>query len=126
MDFTDDDFGPTPFSSAGGSSSNSGQQQQQTFSNPPGSDGPTELARLTRVPTAPAGGSGSGTSSPDETLPEEVVSVRCPRGQRDYYTVIKNVKRAHQIQDSGEFQEFNDDVDYIQEGLGAKNSLSTR
>ncbi len=40
--------------------------------------------------------------------------------------MIKNVKKAHQIQDSGEFQEFNDDVDYILGGLGKHNNLSTR
>lgn len=57
---------------------------------------------------------------------EVVTSVKCPKEQKEYYTVIRNVKKAHQIQDSGEFQEFNDDVDYILGGLGAKNSLSTR
>jgi hypothetical protein len=40
--------------------------------------------------------------------------------------VIKNVKKGYQIQESGEFQEFNDDVDYILGGLGVTNSLSTR
>ena len=46
--------------------------------------------------------------------------------KKGYYTVIKNVRKTHQIQDSGEFQEFNDDVDYILEGLGSHNNLSTR
>ena len=41
-------------------------------------------------------------------------------------TVIKNVKKAHQIQDSGEFQEFNDDVEYIMDGLKMKKNVSTR
>ena len=41
-------------------------------------------------------------------------------------TFLKKTKKAHQIQDTGEFQEFNDDVDYIQEGLGRHNNLSTR
>ena len=72
-----------------------------------------------------SGGTGTGSSVFDETA-QEVVSVKCPKAQKGYYTVIKNVKKAHQIQDSGEFQEFNDDVEYILEGLGAHNNLSTR
>ncbi len=83
---------------------------------------PTDMSfaasKLTRVASAPPG-------RIDETF-QEVVSVKCPKEQKDYYMVIKNVKKAHQIQDSGEFQEFNDDVDYILGGLGAKNGLSTR
>ena len=34
-----------------------------------------------------------------------------------YYTVVKNVKRTHQLQESGEFQEFNDDVEYFLDAL---------
>ncbi|KAF0302287.1 Protein wings apart-like [Amphibalanus amphitrite] len=43
-----------------------------------------------------------------------------------YYTVIKNVKKAYQIQEFGEFQEYNDDIDYIMDALQPTNSLSTR
>lgn len=75
-------------------------------------------AKLVRVPSTAAG-------LLDETK-QEVMSVKCPKEQKGYYTVIKNVKKAHQIQDSGEFQEFNDDVEYILGGLGPKMSLSTR
>ena len=57
---------------------------------------------------------------------QEVVSVKCPKAQKGYFTVIKNVKKAHQIQDSGEFQEFNDDVEYIMEGLQSNHTISTR
>ena len=53
-------------------------------------------------------------------------SVKCPKAQKEYFTVIKNVKKAHQIQDSGEFQEFNDDVEYIMDGLKMKKNISTR
>ena len=56
----------------------------------------------------------------------EVTSVKCPKAQKEYYTVIKKVKAAHQIQDSGEFQEFNDDVEYILDGLQKRNNLPTR
>lgn len=34
-----------------------------------------------------------------------------------YYTVVRNVKKAHQIQEIGEFQEFNDDVEYLLDAL---------
>ena len=57
---------------------------------------------------------------------DEVTSVKCPKKQKEYFTVIKNVKKAHQIQDSGEFQEFNDDVEYILDGLKGQNNLSIR
>ncbi len=82
---------------------------------------PSKLTRVTSTNAATV----SSAASLDQTS-MEVVSVKCPKEQKDYYMVIKNVKKAHQIQDSGEFQEFNDDVDYILGGLGAKNSLSTR
>ena len=81
--------------------------------------------RLVRVPTVTGGSGSSSLSGFDETL-KEVVSVKCPKEQKTYYQVIKKTKNAHQIQDTGEFQEFNDDVEYIQEGLGSHNNLSTR
>lgn len=43
-----------------------------------------------------------------------------------FYTVVRNVKRAHQIQESGEFQEFNDDVEYILDALKDNNPIGTR
>ena len=79
-------------------------------------------SKLVRVASAP---STSHHRVFDETG-MEVVSVKCPKEQKEYYTVIQNVKKAHQIQDSGEFQEFNDDVEYILDGLGVGNNLSTR
>lgn len=36
------------------------------------------------------------------------------------------MKKAHQIQEIGEFQEFNDDVDYILDALQDNNPISTR
>ena len=43
-----------------------------------------------------------------------------------YYTVIQNVKKAYQVQELGEFQEYNDDIDYIMDALQPTNSVSTR
>ncbi|CAH1998402.1 unnamed protein product [Acanthoscelides obtectus] len=56
----------------------------------------------------------------------EVASVRCTRSDKNYYTVVRNVKKAHQIQEIGEFQEFNDDVEYILDALQDNNPISTR
>ena len=36
------------------------------------------------------------------------------------------MKKAHQIQESGEFQEFNDDVEYILDALQDNNPIGTR
>ena len=66
----------------------------------------------------------------DELLEEDSSalssSLKCARKAKDYYTVVRNVKRAHQIQESGEFQEFNDDVDYILDALKSQNPTATR
>ena len=43
---------------------------------------------------------------PDQSMSQEVTSVKCPKAQKEYYTVIKKVKAAHQIQDSGQLQIF--------------------
>lgn len=39
---------------------------------------------------------------------------------------MRNVKKAHQIQESGEFQEFNDDVEYILDALQDNNPIGLR
>ncbi|XP_053605285.1 protein wings apart-like [Plodia interpunctella] len=53
-------------------------------------------------------------------------SVRCAKEAKEYYTVVRNVKKAHQIQEIGEFQELNDDVEYILDALQDNNPMSTR
>uniref|UniRef100_A0A1Y1KXN4 WAPL domain-containing protein n=1 Tax=Photinus pyralis TaxID=7054 RepID=A0A1Y1KXN4_PHOPY len=57
---------------------------------------------------------------------EAVTSIKCMKQDKGYYTVVRNVKKAHQIQEIGEFQEFNDDVDYILDTLQDNNPISTR
>ncbi|XP_055910314.1 protein wings apart-like [Eupeodes corollae] len=74
--------------------------------------------KLTRFIKQPAGG-----NKFDE---EPVTSVRCERKAKEYYTVVRNVKTAHQIQEFGEYQEINDDVDYFLEALQPHNQISTR
>lgn len=91
----------------------------------------TELGSLIKVPR-PQGWTASSSSSkvPSAEIQEEeelsVLSLKCARKVKDYYTVVRNVKKAHQIQESGEFQEFNDDVDYILDALQAQNPTATR
>ncbi|KAL1115683.1 hypothetical protein AAG570_005973 [Ranatra chinensis] len=57
---------------------------------------------------------------------EPITSVTCSKRSKEFYTVVRNVKKAHQIQESGEFQEFNDDVEYILDALQDNNPISTR
>ncbi len=83
------------------------------------SDMTFSMNKMTRVTSEAA------SRNPDETM-QEVVSVKCNKAQKEYFTVIKNVRGAHQIQDDGEFDEFNDEVEYILEGLAKSNNLQTR
>lgn len=56
----------------------------------------------------------------------DITTVKCSKNDKGFYTVVRNVKKAHQIQEIGEFQEFNDDVDYILDALQDNNPISTR
>jgi len=78
---------------------------------------PGVLTRVASYPTTKTGVDEDG---------ELVTSVKCPKSYKEYFTVIKNVKKAHEINDFGEFQEFNDDVDYILDGLASRHKISTR
>ncbi|XP_017765935.1 PREDICTED: wings apart-like protein homolog isoform X2 [Eufriesea mexicana] len=77
-------------------------------------------SQLTRVVTYPE----DNTGFEDES--DAITSVRCGKKIKGFYTVVKNVKKAHQIQESGEFQEFNDDVEYILDTLRENNPNATR
>ncbi|CAG0885344.1 unnamed protein product [Darwinula stevensoni] len=80
-------------------------------------------AKLTKVSTWPTHNRITPFGATSEP---EVTKVRCPKEAKGFYTVVKNVQKAHQIQESGEFQEFNDDVEYILDALKDTNSISTR
>ncbi|XP_011154252.1 protein wings apart-like isoform X2 [Harpegnathos saltator] len=77
-------------------------------------------SQLTRVVTY------STTDVGFEDEADTITSVRCGKKVKGFYTVVKNVKKAHQIQESGEFQEFNDDVEYILDTLRENNPNATR
>ena len=76
--------------------------------------------RLQRVATYPA----SNTGIDEEG--DMVTQVKCPKSYKEYYTVIKKVKKAHEMNDMGEYQEFADDVEYIADGLKVRNSTAAR
>ncbi|XP_071515023.1 uncharacterized protein wapl isoform X3 [Panulirus ornatus] len=77
---------------------------------------------LKRVQTWP----GSSADLDDSTESQSITSVKCARGVKQFYTVVKNVKKTHQLQESGEFQEFNDDVEYFLDALRQFMPVSTR
>ena len=77
-------------------------------------------SRLQRVATYPA----SNTGIDDDG--DMVTQVKCPKSYKEYYTVIKKVKKAHEMNDMGEYQEFADDVEYIADGLKVRNSTAAR
>ncbi|XP_011505377.1 PREDICTED: protein wings apart-like isoform X2 [Ceratosolen solmsi marchali] len=80
-----------------------------------------ENASLTRIVTYPETGVDLSVD-----IESAVTSIRCGKKVKGFYTVVKNVKKAHQIQESGEFQEFNDDVEYILDTLRENNPNATR
>lgn len=81
-----------------------------------------EPTSLKRVHTWPS----SSTDLDDSTDNQSVTSVKCAKSAKQYYTVVKNVKKTHQLQESGEFQEFNDDVEYFLDALRSSYAVSTR
>uniref|UniRef100_A0A2M4A8E3 Putative wings apart-like protein regulation of heterochromatin n=1 Tax=Anopheles triannulatus TaxID=58253 RepID=A0A2M4A8E3_9DIPT len=59
----------------------------------------------------------------DEQMPPKI---RCYRDSKPFYTIVRNVKNSHQMQEIGEFQEMDDDVEYILSALQPDNPVSTR
>lgn len=53
-------------------------------------------------------------------------SVHVHKEHKELYTVVKNVKEAHEVQEHGETQEFADDIEYLLAGLKEGEPMSTR
>lgn len=53
-------------------------------------------------------------------------SVHVPKEHKELFTVVKNVKEAHECQEFGETQEFDDDIEYLLAGIKATEPMSTR
>ena len=62
----------------------------------------------------------------DEFDDEPVTGLKCDRNAKKYYQVVRNVKKAHQIQEIGEFQEMDDDVEYLLDALQPNIQVATR
>ncbi|XP_058063834.1 protein wings apart-like [Anopheles bellator] len=71
------------------------------------------------------GGGGLGDSDNDGGV-EVIPKLRCYRDTKPFYTIVRNVKNSHQMQEIGEFQEMDDDVEYILSALQPDNPVSTR
>lgn len=60
----------------------------------------------------------------EEDTPE--TDMKSDRNSKKYYQVVRNVKKAHQIQEIGEFQEMDDDVEYLLDALQPNIQVATR
>ncbi|XP_062537423.1 protein wings apart-like [Armigeres subalbatus] len=81
---------------------------------------PSGLSRVTKLRSS----GGAGSDFDDEF--DFDTKLKCDRDSKPYYTVVRNVKKAHQIQEIGEFQEMDDDVEYILSALQPDNPSATR
>ncbi|XP_071808493.1 wings apart-like protein homolog [Asterias amurensis] len=55
-----------------------------------------------------------------------VTSLKCDKQEKGLYTVVQHVKQATQCQESGESQQYSDDIEYLRDGLEPIASTSTR
>ncbi|XP_022111890.1 wings apart-like protein homolog [Acanthaster planci] len=55
-----------------------------------------------------------------------VTSLKCDKQEKGLYTVVQHVKQATQCQESGESQQYADDIEYLRDGLDPMVSTSTR
>jgi hypothetical protein len=62
----------------------------------------------------------------EEDDQEVVTGLKCDRNAKNYYQVVRNVKKAHQIQEIGEFQEMDDDVEYLLDALQPNSQVALR
>ncbi|CAK1579311.1 unnamed protein product [Parnassius mnemosyne] len=98
------------------------ERSENTEVENPVSEVPEVLTRVTRYKSPDP--VIADLNSKDPGMP--YTSVRCAKEAKEFYTVVRNVKKAHQIQEIGEFQEFNDDVEYLLDALQDNNPMSTR
>nr|ABM68580.1 AAEL002532-PA [Aedes aegypti] len=81
---------------------------------------PSGLSRVTRMRSTGEAGSDFDDEFDFDT------KLKCDRNSKPFYTVVRNVKKAHQIQEIGESQEMDDDVEYILSALQPDNPNATR
>uniref|UniRef100_A0A1Q3F0X2 Putative sister chromatid cohesion protein n=2 Tax=Culex tarsalis TaxID=7177 RepID=A0A1Q3F0X2_CULTA len=85
---------------------------------------PSGLSRVLR--TASGAPAAAFDEDDDDDAFDLDAKLKCSRNAKPYYTVVRNVKKAHQIQEIGESQEMDDDVEYILSALQSDNPIATR
>jgi hypothetical protein len=55
-----------------------------------------------------------------------ITGLMCDKNAKNYYQVVRNVKKAHQMQEIGEFQEMDDDVEYLLDALQPSSQVGLR
>ncbi|XP_076441923.1 uncharacterized protein LOC143280963 [Babylonia areolata] len=63
---------------------------------------------------------------PKDKHEQAYTSVKVQKQHKDLYTVVHNVKMAYEVQESGETQDFMDDVEYLLENLKDSEPISIR
>lgn len=66
------------------------------------------------------------SSWPQPKKEHSASAVRVKRTEKPLFTVVRNVKQVHECLESGEDQQFFDDVEYLLDGLKESRSISTR
>jgi hypothetical protein len=82
------------------------------------------LSRFTKNPKAESVSQDQPFDDFDDDAP--ITGLKCDRNAKKYYQVVRNVKKAHQIQEIGEFQEMDDDVEYLLDALQPNIQVATR
>lgn len=85
---------------------------------------PSGLTRFTKNPKAESDEQDRTFDDFEDDSP--VTGLKCDRNAKKYYQVVRNVKKAHQIQEIGEFQEMDDDVEYLLDALQPNIQVATR
>lgn len=85
---------------------------------------PSGLTRFTKNQKTESAVSDRTFDDFDDDAP--ITGLKCDRTAKNYYQVVRNVKKAHQIQEIGEFQEMDDDVEYLLDALSPNIQVATR
>ncbi|XP_056017788.1 wings apart-like protein homolog isoform X2 [Ostrea edulis] len=114
-------------------------EEERNKQNPGGENGPQPgPPKLTRFSTWPKSGPEDrklpeeppkltrAVHWPDRDGDEAYTSVHINKEHKQLYTVVRNVKEAHECQEHGETQEFADDVEYLLSGIQEGEPMSTR
>lgn len=87
---------------------------------------PSGLTRFTRVKKTESVVKNTSLADDFEEDDQVVTGLKCDRNAKNYYQVVRNVKKAHQIQEIGEFQEMDDDVEYLLDALQPNSQVALR